>query len=90
MKAVTYAAFGAPLDVSDVDEPRLGPDSVLIAVRASSVNPVDHGIAAGGLDGYLDTFFPVIPGWDVSGVVEAVGPAVTHLVPGDEVFGYVR
>lgn len=90
MRAVTYASFGAPLEIADVDEPKLGPDSVLIAVKASSVNPVDHGIAAGGLDGYLDTFFPVIPGWDVAGVVEQVGPAVTHVAPGDEVFGYVR
>ena len=90
MKAVTYSSFGAPLEVTDVDDPKLGPDSVLIAVRASSVNPVDHGIHAGGLDGVLDTFFPVVPGWDVAGVVEAVGPSVTSLAPGDEVFGYVR
>jgi NADPH:quinone reductase-like Zn-dependent oxidoreductase len=90
VKAITYAAFGAPLEVADVDEPKVGPDSVLIAVKASSVNPVDHGIAAGGLDGYLDTFFPVVPGWDVAGVVEAVGPSITHVAPGDEVFGYVR
>jgi NADPH:quinone reductase-like Zn-dependent oxidoreductase len=90
VKAVTYASFGAPLELTDVDEPKVGPDSVLIAVRASSVNPVDHGIHAGGLDGVLDTFFPVIPGWDVAGVVEKVGPAVTRLAPGDEVFGYVR
>ncbi|MET0449187.1 MAG: NADP-dependent oxidoreductase [Aeromicrobium sp.] len=90
MKAITYAAFGAPLEIADVDEPKVGPDSVLIAVRASSVNPVDHGIAAGGLDGYLDTFFPVVPGWDVAGVVEAVGASITHVAPGDEVFGYVR
>lgn len=90
MKAVTYSSFGGPLEISDVDEPKLGPDGVLIAVRASSVNPVDHGIHGGGLDGVLDTFFPVVPGWDVAGVVEAIGPAVTSLAPGDEVFGYVR
>ncbi|MET0766843.1 MAG: NADP-dependent oxidoreductase [Aeromicrobium sp.] len=90
MKAIAYEAFGAPLEIGEFDEPKMGPDSVTIAVKASSVNPVDHGIAAGGLDGVLDTFFPVIPGWDVAGVVEAVGPSVTHVAPGDEVFGYVR
>jgi NADPH:quinone reductase-like Zn-dependent oxidoreductase len=90
VKAVAYDAFGAPLEIREVDDPKLGPDAVLIAVKASSVNPVDHGIAAGGLEGMLDTFFPVIPGWDVAGVVEAVGPSVTHVAPGDEVFGYVR
>nr|WP_254450969.1 NADP-dependent oxidoreductase [Aeromicrobium stalagmiti] len=76
--------------MTDVDEPKVGPDWVKVQVKATSVNPVDWKIASGGLDGALDTFFPVTPGWDVAGVVEAVGPAVTSLAPGDEVFGYVR
>lgn len=92
MKAITYSSYGGAevLELTDVDEPKIGPDWVKVAVKASSVNPVDWKIAAGGLDGALDVFFPVIPGWDVSGVVEAVGPAVTTLAPGDEVFGYLR
>ncbi|NRQ50428.1 NADP-dependent oxidoreductase [Aeromicrobium stalagmiti] len=90
MKAITYAAYGEQLELTDVDEPKVGPDWVKVQVKATSVNPVDWKIASGGLDGALDTFFPVTPGWDVAGVVEAVGPAVTSLAPGDEVFGYVR
>jgi NADPH:quinone reductase-like Zn-dependent oxidoreductase len=92
VKAITYSSYGGAevLELTDVDEPKIGPDWVKVAVKASSVNPVDWKIAAGGLDGALDVFFPVIPGWDVSGVVEAVGPAVTTLAPGDEVFGYLR
>ncbi|AWB92672.1 NADP-dependent oxidoreductase [Aeromicrobium chenweiae] len=90
MKAATFGAYGEELTLTEVDDPKVGPDWVLVDVKASSVNPVDWKIAAGGLDGALDTFFPVTPGWDVSGVVEAVGPAVTTLAPGDEVFGYVR
>lgn len=90
MKAITYAAFGAPLELTDVDEPKIGPDWVKVAVKATSVNPVDWKIASGGLDGALESTFPVVPGWDVAGVVEEVGPAVTTLAPGDEVFGYVR
>ena len=90
MKAITYSAYGDPLELTEVDEPKIGPDWVKVAVKASSVNPVDWKIGSGGLDGALDTFFPVTPGWDVAGVVEAVGPAVTTLAPGDEVFGYVR
>ncbi|MRJ77045.1 zinc-binding dehydrogenase [Aeromicrobium sp. SMF47] len=90
MKAATFSAYGEDLTLTEVDEPKIGPDWVLVDVKASSVNPVDWKVAAGGLDGALDTFFPVTPGWDVSGVVEAVGPAVTTLAPGDEVFGYVR
>ncbi len=94
MKAITYPAYAedpsTTLTLSDVDDPKVGPDFVGIDVRASSVNPVDWKIATGGLDAMLDTFFPVVPGWDVAGVVTQVGPAVTGLAVGDEVFGYVR
>jgi NADPH:quinone reductase-like Zn-dependent oxidoreductase len=92
VKAITYGSYGGPdvLELTDVDEPKIGPDWVKVQVRASSVNPVDWKLTSGGLDSALDVFFPATPGWDVSGVVEAVGPAVTTLAPGDEVFGYVR
>jgi NADPH:quinone reductase-like Zn-dependent oxidoreductase len=92
MKAITYKSYGGPevLELTEVDEPKIGPDWVKIAARAASVNPVDWKLASGGMDGALDTYFPVTPGWDVAGIVEEVGPAVTTLVPGDEVYGYVR
>ncbi len=38
----------------------------------------------------METHFPLIPGWDVSGVVERVGPDVAEFAPGDKVYGYVR
>lgn len=92
MKAVVYRKYGGPevLELTEVDEPKVGPDWVRIAVRATSVNPVDWKVASGGMDSMLDTTFPATPGWDVAGVVEQVGPAVTRLAPGDEVYGYVR
>jgi len=92
MKAITYRSYGGPevLEYTDRPEPKLGPDSVLVKVRAASVNPVDWKIQAGYLDGAMDVVFPVIPGWDVAGVVEKVGPAITEFAPGDEVIGYVR
>jgi NADPH:quinone reductase-like Zn-dependent oxidoreductase len=92
MKAIRYHEYGDPdsLVWEDADEPKVGPDWVKIDVRASSVNPVDWKLASGGLDAVMDVFFPVVPGWDVAGVVEQVGPAVTGLSVGDEVYGYVR
>ncbi|KJS63339.1 NADP-dependent oxidoreductase [Streptomyces rubellomurinus] len=92
MKAITYRSYGGPdvLEYGDVPEPKLGPDSVLVRVAAASVNPVDWKIQAGYLDGMMDVVFPVIPGWDVAGVVERVGVGVTEFTPGDEVIGYVR
>ncbi|MCG0285626.1 NADP-dependent oxidoreductase [Streptomyces sp. PSAA01] len=92
MKAITYRRYGGPeiLEYGERPEPKVGPDTVLIRVRAASVNPVDWKAQAGYLEPFLDAVFPVIPGWDVSGVVERPGPAVPEFRPGDEVIGYVR
>ncbi|WP_439028855.1 NADP-dependent oxidoreductase [Gordonia terrae] len=92
MRAITYSRFGGPdvLELTDLPTPKVGPDSVLIRVRASSVNPVDWKVRAGYLAGIMDTVFPVIPGWDVAGVVEQVGLDTPEFQVGDEVFGYVR
>jgi NADPH:quinone reductase-like Zn-dependent oxidoreductase len=75
---------------SDVPEPKVGPDFVLVRVKAAGVNPVDWKIREGALDGAFQTDFPVIPGWEMAGVVERTGPAVSEFSPGDEVIGYVR
>lgn len=92
MKAITYAAYGDPsvLSLTDVDEPKVGPGEVRIAVRAASVNPVDWKIVGGYLDSIVTVQFPAIPGWDVAGVVEAVGLDVEGLAVGDEVMAYGR
>ncbi|NJQ02851.1 NADP-dependent oxidoreductase [Streptomyces zingiberis] len=90
MKAVTIDSYGETPKTTEVPEPKVGPDSVLIRVRAAGVNPVDWKITAGYLDPVLHAEFPLTPGWDVAGVVERVGPAVTEFAPGDEVIAYNR
>ncbi|WP_265522104.1 NADP-dependent oxidoreductase [Oerskovia flava] len=92
MRAITYSRFGGPdvLELSELPTPKVGPDSVLVRVRAASVNPVDWKVRQGYLDAVTDSVFPVIPGWDVAGVVEQVGLDTPELEVGDEVFGYVR
>ncbi|NEC27549.1 NADP-dependent oxidoreductase [Streptomyces sp. SID8111] len=92
MKAISYAEYGGPevLTYGEVDEPRVGPDSVLVRVRAAAVNPVDWKCREGYLDPVLQPVFPVVPGWDVSGEVVRTGGAVPEFEPGDEVIGYVR
>ncbi|MEV0527391.1 NADP-dependent oxidoreductase [Streptomyces sp. NPDC050439] len=92
MKAISYRRYGGPevLEYGDVRDPKVGPDSVLVKVRAASVNPVDWKCMGGHLDGILDPVFPVIPGWDVAGVVVQPGASVPEYVVGDEVIGYVR
>ncbi|MFJ9614906.1 NADP-dependent oxidoreductase [Streptomyces noursei] len=92
MKAITTSSYGGPevLTYSEQPDPKVGPDSVLIRVHAAGVNPVDWKIVAGYLDGMMHAHFPLIPGWDVAGVVEAVGADATEYAVGDEVIGYVR
>ncbi|MCX5080687.1 NADP-dependent oxidoreductase [Streptomyces sp. NPDC001939] len=92
MKAISYSGYGGPevLEYGEARDPKVGPDSVLVKVRAAAVNPVDWKAREGYLDPALDAVFPVIPGWDVSGVVVQPGASVTEFVTGDEVIGYVR
>ncbi|MFI1252808.1 NADP-dependent oxidoreductase [Streptomyces netropsis] len=92
MKAISYRAYGGPevLEFGELPEPKAGPDSVLIKVRAAAVNPVDWKAQAGYLDGMLQAVFPVVPGWDVSGVVVGLGADTPEFEIGDEVIGYVR
>jgi len=89
-------AYGAPdvLRLEDVDEPTPGDDEVLVRVHASSINAGDRLL----LRGEPRLMRPMTGirrprrrgmGQDVAGRVEAVGPAVTDLRPGDEVFGEI-
>lgn len=95
MKAIVQRNYGDPGDVlefRDVDLPEPGDGEVLLRVHASSVNPADW-LSLVGRPYVLRLAFGLtgprrrIPGKDVAGTVEAVGPNVTRLRPGDEVFG---
>jgi NADPH:quinone reductase-like Zn-dependent oxidoreductase len=86
--AITYSRYGTPdvLTVTSADIPQPGPGQVLIRVRAVAVNPIDLKVRSGRMDGIFPVTFPVLPGWDVAGVVEAVGQGAAAAI-GDEVFG---
>jgi NADPH:quinone reductase-like Zn-dependent oxidoreductase len=92
MKGISYTRYGGPevLAYGEVRDPRVGPDSVLVKVRAAAVNPVDWKCREGYMDRMLEPAFPVVPGWDVCGVVVQPGVSVTEFGVGDEVIGYVR
>ena len=92
MKAIIYRRYGGPevLELAEVPDPKLAQNSVLIAVKAAALNPADHVLQAGLGDSIMDAWFPVVPGWDVAGIVERVGAGVTELAAGDEVIGFVR
>jgi NADPH:quinone reductase-like Zn-dependent oxidoreductase len=92
VKAIIYRRYGGPeiLELAEVPDPKLAQNSVLIGVKAAALNPADHVLQAGLGDSIMDAWFPVIPGWDVAGVVEHVGAGVTEFAAGDEVIGFVR
>jgi len=89
MKAITYERFGGPgvLGMTDiaVSEPRKG--EVLVRVCAAAINPVDWKIRNGSMTFVAGRKFPRRSGMDFSGVVEACGPGVVGLKPGDSVLG---
>lgn len=88
MKAVRIHAYGGQevLKVEDAPMPTMGEQDLLVRVVASAINPVDWKIRAGYLKDILPYEFPLTLGWDVSGVVEAVGSGVTKFKPGDAVY----
>jgi NADPH:quinone reductase-like Zn-dependent oxidoreductase len=96
MKAFVLTQPGGPenLVLSDLPVPQPKSGEVLVRTKALSINPVD--IAVRSYDWALNMFLqpvagePVIPGWDIAGIVESVGPDVTSFEPGDAVFGMVR
>ena len=92
MKAVIFEDFGGPevLHVAEVDAPKPGPKQVRIRVRTAGVNPFDYKVRRGLMRPSLPAKLPAIPGSEAAGVVEEVGSEVTHVRPGDEVFGWAR
>ncbi|WP_326798478.1 NADP-dependent oxidoreductase [Streptomyces sp. NBC_01808] len=92
MKAIVTDGYGGAenLRLLEVPKPKVGPDQVLVRVKAAGVNPVDWKVTAGGLDGMMYVHFPLIPGWDAAGVVEELGADTPEFAVGDEVLGYVR
>ncbi|MGK5551396.1 NADP-dependent oxidoreductase [Actinomadura kijaniata] len=90
MRAISQDTVGGPEVLKEIELPRPepGPTEVLVRVRAAGVNPTDwkHRAGAAAMLGEP----PFVLGWDVSGVVEAVGLGVSLHKPGDEVFGMLR
>jgi NADPH:quinone reductase-like Zn-dependent oxidoreductase len=86
--AITFSRYGGPdvLTAAPAEVPRPGPGQVRVRVRAVSVNLIDVKLRSGMMDGIFPVQFPMVPGWDVAGVVDAAGEGAGAAV-GDEVFG---
>ncbi len=92
MKAAYYEEFGElnQIKVGELDKPEPGEGEVLIRIQSAGVNPVDAAVARGMLKDAIPAEFPVIPGWDVAGVIEERGHSSRRFAKGDKVYAYAR
>ena len=88
MKAITISAYGDvdQLHEEELDIPQIANDEVLVKIKATSINPIDWKARMGFLKQMYDWQFPVVLGWDLSGIITQVGKDVKHFKVGDEVF----
>lgn len=91
MKAAYLVSYGQPgsLHVGTLPEPVLQKNSLLVEVKAVSVNPVDWKIRQGVLKLIQGSKFPRIIGSDFSGIVREVAPGTNHFKIGDRIYGAI-
>ena len=86
MKAILVHEFGGPevLKLEEIPTPKPQAGQVLVKIHAAGVNPYDTYMRSGTYA--IKPALPYTPGSDAAGVVEAVGPGVTKVKPGDRVY----
>jgi NADPH2:quinone reductase len=89
MKAVFFEEFGGPevLQFSDLSPPDPGDGRLLIDVHYAGVNPIDWKARRGVYAKMFEHQFPIVAGFDYSGIVQAVGSDVSGFAVGDRVHG---
>jgi alcohol dehydrogenase len=87
MKAARIIEWGQPYQIIDIPKPEIGADEVLVKIHSSSINGIDVAVAMGMLQSMLQA--PMTAGTDFAGEVVAVSEGVTHVKPGDAVFGFI-
>ncbi len=85
MKAMRLNNWGAAMELEELPKPDPGDDEILVRIHAASINPFDSALQAGYLQEMAKT--PLTMGTDFAGDVAAVGSNISHLKPGDAVFG---
>ncbi|BDZ48516.1 NADPH:quinone reductase [Frondihabitans sucicola] len=89
MKAVRFHEVGGPevLRTEEIEQPTPAAGQVRLRVAASAFNAADNGMRAGFLP--IPVELPHVPGYDVSGIVDALGDGVDDLAVGDAVIGFL-
>jgi NADPH:quinone reductase-like Zn-dependent oxidoreductase len=93
VRALSARATGGidQLKVEEIPAPQASAGQVLVRVHAAAANPADGKVVRGELAGrFLHARrFPLVPGYDLAGVVEAVGSGVADFAAGDRVYGHL-
>jgi NADPH:quinone reductase len=89
MRAFALEELGAPGAVVEVPVPEPSEGQVRVRVAAAGLNPFDNAVIQGYLKDQMEHRFPLIPGMDAAGTIDALGEGVIELAIGDEVFGSV-
>jgi NADPH:quinone reductase-like Zn-dependent oxidoreductase len=91
MKAVVVHEYGGPevLKYEDTPKPEPKDKEMLVKVIAAGVNPVDGLIRSGKYAKFFNTALPLIPGYDIAGVVEKTGVKIDKFKVGDAVYAYI-
>jgi propanol-preferring alcohol dehydrogenase len=84
MKAAVCESFGKPLRMKEIPTPTPGPGDVLVRVKGCGVCHSDLHLVDGDWASW-GTPLPIVPGHEVTGVVEKAGDGVTSFSPGDPV-----
>ena len=87
MRAFAVDEFGASGSIHELPEPAPGEGQVRVRVEAASINPADLSMLSGAYRDHMEHRFPLVPGLDLGGIVDSVGPGVEGLRAGDPVFG---
>ena len=88
MRAFAFDEFGGQGSTHDLPEPSPSDGQVRVRIEAASANPADLGMIAGAYKDFMEHHFPLVPGLDLGGMVDALGPGVEGLAVGDVVFGH--
>ena len=88
MKAFAIDRYKGALTRRDLPDPMPGPNDVVVAIAATSVNPIDLKLRDGAFKAILPKKMPLILGGDLAGVVLAVGANVRRFKVGDEVYAH--
>jgi NADPH:quinone reductase-like Zn-dependent oxidoreductase len=89
MKAFAIDELGGPGSIHERPVPEPAEGQVRVRVAAAGVNPFDNAVLQGYLKDHMEHRFPLVPGMDAAGTVDAVGDGVDALSVGDRVFGSV-